>query len=70
MGTLTKDKGPRKLDHNAQYAYKEQSTMQAISAKDRVTQAEANKQAKLTMPKTQVDDSGPNWRKGNFKAGE
>lgn len=40
-----------------------------MSAKDKITQADALKHAKQTTP-SQANDSGPNWRKGNFKGPE
>lgn len=49
--------------------------MQAMSAKDKVTAADAMKMqsqaAKVSSGcATEQTQSGPNWRKGNFKNGE
>jgi len=44
MGTAASDKGPRKLDNASKMSYKDQSIMQALSAKDKVQNAELNKQ--------------------------
>lgn len=47
--------------------------MQAMSAKDKVSAADAMKlqsQAKTNSTASEQTQSGPNWRKGNFKNGE
>ena len=74
MGTLQADKGPRKLDQSAQIVYRELGAMQAMSAKDKVSAADAVKlqsQANKTYGTTaEPSQSGPNWRMGKFKTEE